>query len=105
METFVLAVSRQQKVDALEREIAKEKASASSITGNRLKESLADYPLQRGDVPKSRVSLVSRISERVIELLIQSEALGLPHETLEWVLETCDIPPEGLRRLDLQHGA
>ena len=103
MQKFGLDPLSKQQGGGLELEIAKEKASALGIAGKRLERSLAGYRrAQVGCDPKALEELLSRISEHLSEFLIQRELVGLPHENLEWVLRTYDIPAQVLARLGLR---
>jgi hypothetical protein len=48
--------------------------------------------------------LIAKIADNLSEFLIQRELAGIPHENLEWILKTYDIPEEILARLGLRRG-
>lgn len=104
MEKFGLDSPPQQKLNALEQEIAKEKASALGITGKKLAQLLTDYRqnLRQSGAATCQEALISKIADNLSELLIQRELAGLPHENLEWVLKTYDVPEEVLERLGIR---
>lgn len=105
MEKFGLDVLRDQKLSALDQEIAKEKASALGIAGKKLEQLLTEYRLkiERGG-SRDQPELISRIAHNLSEFLIQRELAGIPHENLQWILKTYDIPEEILARLGLRRG-
>jgi hypothetical protein len=104
MHNFGLECLQMQKVTAVELEIMEEKASALGITGRRLEAALAEYrgPRQGGTRGKKPAELIAGISNNLHELLIQREAMGIPHANVEWVLRSYDIPQEILSRLGLR---
>lgn len=105
MEKFGLDALRDRKLSALEQEIAKGKASALGIAGKKLDQLLAQFRLntERGD-SRDQAELIAKIADNLSEFLIQRELAGVPHENLEWILKTCDIPEEILARLGLRRG-
>lgn len=105
MEKFGLDALRDRKLSALEQEIVKEKASALGIAGRKLDQLLAEYRLnrERGD-SQDQAELIAKIADNLSEFLIQRELAGIPHENLEWILKTYDIPEEILARLGLRRG-
>jgi hypothetical protein len=101
VEKFGLVSFQKQKPGALELEIAKERATSLGLAGKKLERSLAQYRSSIKDTgePNSRNELIARIAGQLSEFLIQRELVGMPHENLEWVLRTYDIPAQVLTRL------
>lgn len=98
------ASSAEQKLNAIEREIAGERAASLGIVGRRLESALQDYQRQcRGPIAAHRLEESrAKICDTLQELLIQREAIGLSYGNVEWVLRNYEIPREIIAKLGLR---
>lgn len=103
MERFdAVAPQRLQEFAAIQAQIAQEQAAGLGITGRRLAHSIESYRQAQQHGASSASVWMARIAQDLSELLIQREAIGLPHHNLEWILGTYPVPQEVLTRLGLR---
>src|SRR5262245_7212436 len=98
-------------VDAVDKEIAKEKAEALGLTGRRLEQalqSLRELDARLGAAPRAptpedarrRAELVAHAVERVTSMLVQREAQGLRDPG--YVFKFYAVPAEVVARLGIR---
>ena len=102
-------------VDAVDHEIAKEKAEALGLTGKRLEDALRELreldarraaPPQLADADtdaeaaRRRAELVAKAAERLTSLLVQREAQGLRDQ--QYVFKFYSVPAEVVARLGVR---
>ena len=107
MEKFGLDLLQVQKGGALDAEILKEKVSALGVTGRKLTQLLAEYQSggQEHGSAENIENLTAKVADCLSALIIQRELIGLPHENIEWILSTFDIPEQVVIKLGLRRGA
>jgi hypothetical protein len=99
LQKFGLDSLQTGKLNALELEIAKEKATALGIAGKKLEDSIATYKkaISRPDIrSEERDQHLAEVSANVSALIIQRELVGLVHENMPWVIQNYEIPDEAL---------
>jgi len=104
LQKFGLDSLQTGKHSALEREIAKEKATALGIAGEKLRNSIEIYRKAISEAaarPEDRARLLASVSANVSALIIQRELVGLIHENLQWVIQNYEIPDEVLAKLGI----
>jgi hypothetical protein len=98
-------------VDAVDKEIAKEKAEALGLTGKRLEDALRalrELDARRAREPRApaadeareRAELIANAVERVTSLLVQREAQGLRDPA--YVFSFYSVPAEVVARLGIR---
>jgi hypothetical protein len=102
VEKFGLDSLKTQKMNALELEVAKEKATSLGIAGKRLQSSIVEYAqsISRDDISEDeRERLLDALVANINALIVQRELVGLIHDNMQWVLRTYDIPQPALAKL------
>jgi hypothetical protein len=96
-------------VEAVDQEIAKEKAEALGLTGRRLEHALRalrefdSHRASRAAAPddaRRRADLLAEAAERVTSMLVQREAQGLRDPG--YVFRFYSVPPEVIARLGIR---
>ena len=98
---------KQRAVEAVDKEIAKEKAEALGRTGKRLEDALQalrEFDARGAgpgyDDPRRRAALVADAVERVTSMLVQREAQGLRDP--KYVFKFYSVPDEVVKRLGIR---
>lgn len=102
MQKFGLDSLKNEKLSALELEIAKEKSTALGIAGKRLRDSIVEYTHAISNAAVSsdeRVGLLASVSANVQALIVQRELIGFTHDNMKWINQTYDVPEEALAKL------
>lgn len=88
--------------NALELEIAKEKAGSLGIAGKKLQHSIDRYhEMFPAGATHRRDGLAGDVADNLWALIVQREVVGLRHDNVKWVLQNYDVPEAALTKLGL----
>ena len=104
MQKFGIDSLKDEKLNALELEMAKEKSSALGIAGKELRRSIELYRQSiSADAAAAggRERLLDAVTTNIQALIVQRELVGFVHENMRWVIQTYDPPKEALLKLGI----
>lgn len=101
MQKFGLQRTGSSKLNSVELEIFKEKATALGRAGKKLRISLEEYErlITKQANSEKLNQAIAEISDSVWQLILQREFLGFTEKNIDWIREHYVIPDEAISRI------